>query len=104
MAGGLRYEGRGEENDRTENGRWWNGVACWVALMVSEGYRKREQKAHGSERKKKLQPYNCRQGEKIPCCVQRAVVIVLFFFFFRLLLNNEDHLWSDFTQLLFIIV
>lgn len=52
MAGGLRYEGQGEENDRTENGRWWKGVACWVALMMSEGYRKGEQKAHSSERKK----------------------------------------------------
>ncbi|KAK2921821.1 hypothetical protein Q8A73_001306 [Channa argus] len=51
VAGGLRYEGRGEENDRTENGRWWKGVACWVALMMSEGYRKRKQKAHGGERK-----------------------------------------------------
>lgn len=41
VAGGLRYEGRREENDRTENGRWWKGAACWVALMMSEGYRKR---------------------------------------------------------------
>lgn len=35
-----------EENDRTENGRWWKGVACWVALMMSEGYRKEESKKH----------------------------------------------------------
>lgn len=51
VAGGLRYEGRGEENDRTENGRWWKGVACWVALMMSEGYRKGEQKAHSEGKK-----------------------------------------------------
>lgn len=53
VAGGLRYEVRGEENDRIENGRWWKGVACWVALMVSEGYRKREQKKHMVARERK---------------------------------------------------
>lgn len=98
VARGLRYEGQGEENDRTENGRWWKGAACWVAVMMSEGYRKGEQNAHGSERKTKLWPYNGRQegggGEKIPHCVQRAGVIVMFSFF-RLLLNNEDDLWPD---------
>lgn len=64
MARGLRYEGQGEENDRTENGRWWKGVACWVAVMMSEGYRKGEQKAHSSERKRKLWPYKEEAGRR----------------------------------------
>lgn len=51
MAGGLRYEGRRGENDRKENGR--RCESCWVALMMSEGYRKAEQKAHSDERKTK---------------------------------------------------
>lgn len=52
VAGGLRYEGRREENDRTENRRWWKGVARWVALMMSEGYRKGDEKhIVGRERK-----------------------------------------------------
>lgn len=51
VAAGLRYEVRGEENDRTENGRWWKGVTRWAALMVSEGYGTRQLKARGSGRK-----------------------------------------------------
>lgn len=43
MAGGMGYEGQEEENDGTENGRWWEGVACWVVLMMSEGCGKGEQ-------------------------------------------------------------
>lgn len=54
MAGGMRYEEPAEENDRTENGRWWKGVACWVVLMMSEGWRKGEQKAHTAGERKAL--------------------------------------------------
>ncbi len=93
-----------EENDRTENGRWWKGVACWVALMMSEGYRKGEQKAHCSERKKSCghtteDKEEEEGGSKIPHCVQRAGLIVMFSFS-RLKLNNEDDLWPDFTSVL----
>lgn len=47
VAGGLRYEGWEEENDRMENGRWCKGPACWVALMMSWG-------AVGEESEKKI--------------------------------------------------
>lgn len=71
MAGGLRYEGQREENDRTENGRWWKGAACWVALMMSEGYRKREQKRTQAREKEKaavIELKRRRRREDPPLC------------------------------------
>lgn len=56
VAGGLRYEGRGEAKKKMIEREMEGGgkESCWVALMMSEGYRKTEKKAHSI----------CERGEK----------------------------------------
>lgn len=46
MAGGLRYEKKMIEQKMEGVVR---EATCWVALMMSEGYRRGEQKAHTVE-------------------------------------------------------